>query len=423
MNQIKPNAIEQELVNIASIPDVSIPAPSPQRSETSDINLVPELRFDGSTRLMPWNRPEGDIYNWLTQVQVEFVEERVLHGLNGAFWARGRWPDGQIQSLIINYCGIGKDYLINHYGTELCVELDTDFLNKQAAAHEVFKALGGEDLSLPIAIREIDSVALLSNAIRDRIASQNKVADSEVDAVLGVSATLQLVPHELGSFAEQWSYLGVTNSERWSRATDQLRFSLYRIYLYDFVMGTLKRSLVDIGYNPSSDKAIVINNLSAFSHSGFTAERYLHERTNGWARSLSMDSHPVSDYEVSGIFSGLDDRYLSEFSLVADQLMARMTDELVEDLILILLSNDIPLECVGCVVARLSYLAASPGSAIKDPSEFIRNVCMPIRMGLNEPDARMEEIVRYTDDIMTTALGEPFDFVATLSEEVGAVAE
>ena len=412
-----PNAIDQEAANISSIPDVTIPAPDPLRSEVTGVNLVPELRFDGSTIVIPWNRAESDIFNWLTGVNIEIIEERVASGINGVFWARGYWPDGQIQSLLLNFASLGKEYIINNLSKELCIEIETDLLCKQIAAYEAIKALGAEDLGLPLALRDIDTVGLLSDAVRDEISKTLKVADNDVDDRLGISASLQLVPPDMDNFAERWSSLGLNDEERWYNSSSQIRYSIYRAYLIDFIIGTQQRSCAGFGYNTNTDKLIMLDNMTCFSHIGFLTDKYISDRSLGWAQSSDSDDVPSTEYEFNSIFAKLDDKYMDEFILTANQMVDRMNDELVGELVLVLLGNDIPLECVAGMVMRLGYLASSPGSVIKRPIEFIRNVCMPIRTNMTLVDDRMQALVDYTNDIMTTALGEHYDVMDVLTEQ------
>jgi hypothetical protein len=71
------------------------------RSEITDLILVPGIRFDGSVESIPWNKPEGEIFDWLTRTDVVLVDD-VFLGVNGVFAARG--PDGEeARSLVQNF--------------------------------------------------------------------------------------------------------------------------------------------------------------------------------------------------------------------------------------------------------------------------------------------------------------------------------
>lgn len=419
------NAIERDAAAAPPpeevLPDEPEAEPDTQRSEVSGLVLVPGFRFDGSTITPSWNQPEGEIFDWLTTVDVEIVDGAVYSGRDGIFWARGLKPDGEQQSLIVKFVNLGKETALESWGTEFHFESENNLASREVAAYELLKAIGGEDIGLPLCIRDLDPSSLISDTVRGVLARTLKISPLAADQKIGPTAVVQYVPLDMDNFAEQWASLGETDKERWERSTDQLRYSIYRAYFADFILGTPCRSYTSFGYNRNTDKLLMTDLSVSFAHAGFTTEKYSQMRLKGWGRSSGgaarfVDNMPPSAYDFHNIFNELDEKYLEEAVVTAKQIADRMKDELAERLGLTLLENDVPMECVASVFLRLAYLSFSPGSVIKRPIEFIRNLCLPIRSNMVASDPRITTAVEYVNDIMTVVMGEHFDVVEVLTQ-------
>lgn len=402
--------------------------PDQIRSTVTDLLLVPGFRFNGTSSNPMWNYPEEVMFDWMTKIPLEKIEYDVMSGVNGVFWGRITRPDYESQSVIVKYPAVGNDKLLSVFGTELCLELPEELASRELAAYELLKAIGNEDIGCPICIKDLPTAGLLSDVIRETIARELKISKTEVGLRLGLAATMQLVPPALDNFMEIWGGLGVTNSERWHQASDQLRYSIYRAYFTDFILGVPTRSIAEFQYNKNTDRIMMTDLKWSFAHSGFSTEKYLQMRLKGWGRASGgskkfTDNAPASAYDLSALFDDLEDKYLEEALLTAQQISQRMDDAMVQRLIMVLLEYDVPIECVACVILRLSYLAFSPGSVIKRPIEYIRNLCAPIRMETVGSDPRIIEAITFVNTAMSAVIGENFDMAGVLTQPSPDLAE
>lgn len=420
-----PNASEQEQADSADsnlAVDQEPEQPQTIQSELTGLTLVAGARFNGSSSAPPWNWPESQIFQWLSGSPLEIIEERVLGGVNGIFWGRMRLPSGDPQSVLVRFAGIGRDDVVDVWGTELFLDDGpSNLLSREVAGYEVAKALGDEDLAVPVAIKELNPVELISDTTRSEISKKLRIGHNDVDQRLGIAATVQIVPRDLDNFAEHWATLGSTNNERWRKATDQLRFSLYRIYFLDFIIGTVDRPIPSLGYNMNTDRVIATDLSASFPHSGFTAEKYMQMRLTGWGRQrggfAGIDDVPPSTGDLASLFVDLDEQFLDEAMMTAVAITNRMTDTVVGQLATVCIENDVPIECVASMVLRLAYLGFSPGSVVKRPVEFIRNLCVPVRADVADADARIQAAIEYVNEIMSVVTSTNFDMVGILMQD------
>lgn len=424
------NAIERKLASIdnhVELPDdLAGQEPDTVRSELTDLVLIPGIRFDGSSEAIPWNHPEGELFDWLTTVDVVLVDD-IYTGVNGVFAARAV-DDDDPRSLVVKFSNLGKDSLLSSWGTEFLLLNELDITGRELAAYELLKAIGLEDMAPPLCLRDIDPVLFLTDKARGNLSRALKISPLAVDEHIGTGAVLQMVPQEFDNFAEQWSMIGSTNEERWNRATDQLRYSIYRAYLADFVLGTPNRSCVSFGYNKNTDKLIMSDCGLSFPHSGFSAEKYSQMRLKGWGRSSGgavrfVDNTPPSAYDFQDIMSGMSEDHLDECVMTAKQIVDRMQDDLSDRLAATLIEYDVPVQGVASVFLRLAYMAFAPGSVIKRPIEFLRNFCVPARAGVLAEDDRLITSMEHINELMTVALGDDFDTGLMLSEPLPDLAE
>ena len=417
-----PNAVSARGGPVSTAPEIDQPQES-IRSKSSGLVTVPVYRFNGSTSSPPWNLPEEEIFNWLSTATIEVLEERVLSGANGVFWGwtRGLGGDSTPRSCLVRFAGVGRKSSVDTYGAEYVMETELDLLSREVASYEIAKAMGCEDLAPPICIRDLDTVALVSDPVRERIARQIRVSTDAVDEELSTAATVQLTPRNMINFAEKWSEMGASHEERWSKASDTLRFSIYRAYFLDFILGTADRQFASFGYSPSSDKIIATDLSVSFPHSGYTSEKYMQMRSKGWSGqtdnvSKFINAEPPTSYDFSSIFHGIDSRFLAEAVATAQQMSARVTNDIATRMAQCLIEHDVPAECVSSMLMRVAYLAFSPGSVIKRPVEYVRNFCTPIRAGMNITDPRVSNDIDYVNEIMIGVLDGEFDAVEVLMQ-------
>lgn len=401
------------------VPEV-LPA-APQLHEKTNIVLVPSRRIDGSQVDAPWNLAEPTIWNWLRTTTIEHVEERVLDGTGGAFWARCRNDDGELRSVLLRFDTIGLDGLYETWGVEYALSIDNhDILRREQAAYEAAKSLGCEDLAPPIAARQTNLVPLISDAVREVIAARYEIAPLLVDESFGVVGALQMVPLNAKNFVEHWAALGPDFRNRFEMASDSLRYGLYKMIALDFVLGTGNRTLSDLLHNEATDSVAAYGFGITFPSPTASADRYLTERAQGWGRRLAG---PTEDPTPGSPACGADTQWLpkhfgdrerqeclttfAQMTKAADETVVALTCQILEEL-------GVPREHTAGFVARMVFLQEDPDAVLDNPYDFTRSVLVPMRRGYGFDAGRNLKIVNTVNQILTTAFGEAFDFATVM---------
>lgn len=381
----------------------NLPA-SPVYHKKTGVLMVPSKRFDGSTKDPPWNMPEPILWDWLRTVTIESVDDRVLSGGNGSLWARYRNFDGQIRSGLLRLSGEFREHVFTHWGVEYALEDQYDLLKREQAAYEVMKALGCEDLAPPLSVRE--------------------VSPKQVGTSFGAVGLLQAVPFNAENFSEYWAKLGPDDVNRWERASDRLRHSIYRSILLDFFLGVSNRLLCDHMYNRSSDSLALYGFEVSFPHPGFTAEWYTQMRSKGWGRKFSgpLEEPPpgipasgVDSMSLMGTFSA---REREEMVLTAKQMVAGFDEATATLLIQVLGEIGVPVANISDMVSKIVFLENSPEDIVSDSFDYVRDVLVPLRRGYGDENPRIAMISQTSSQIMTQALGKNFDFAKIVKAKI-----
>jgi len=404
----------------------------PVFSPLSGLLLEPSARFDGDPDSSPWNVAEPVLWRALQIVDIEHVEERVLDGLNGVFWGRVRYPDGgddsfqvPIKSVLVKFGGPPKPWIYEAWGSEYLLEdRPSALLERELAAYEVAKACGMEDLVPPMVSKEVDVVRLLSDAARERIASVLRVSPLLVDETLGIAAIVQLYPKNSDNFLETWASLGATCEERWKSASDRLRHAMYRAFILDFVLGVQDRMLASYLYNKTTDRLAILDMGLCFPHPGFSAEKYMRARQEGWGRAIRngfekpMETWPAHSCDLSRVIGELGYNGRKELVQTIQQVTGAINEEVGAHLVRVLASFEIPIQGIVGAVMRLAYAAADPEALAEKPMDFIRNVAMPLRKGMGTDEHRIETVVQKASAMLAAGLGEEVDIIGVMQEEL-----
>ena len=389
-------------------------------SDKTGLLLGPTMRFDGDSVSPPWNTPEADLCALLQRAELEHVEERVCNGSNGVFWGRIRQGD-KIKSVYVRFDGPDVSSYVQ-WGNEYLLDPEKhDRLGRAAAAYEIVKACGSEDLVPPLVLRDINPVPLVSDAIREKIGSQLHVPAIEVDEQIGIAAILQWTPTNSDNFIEKWSRLGVDNKERWFNASDALRHSLYRAYAIDFLLGIEDRLLCSYLYNETTDRLVILNLSPSFPNPAITAQKYLDSRATGWGRKDApglekvADSFPPTSWDIRRIFERLSDSNIEECLSTFTQIQECFSDEVISLSIRILAERQVPVECISGFLARLAYLRANTPGVLDRPFDLVRNVLVPVRRGYGSGDGILKNIVEFVETNMQQIAPEGFDFLSIMS--------
>ena len=406
-------------VDVALAPEI-LPQ-TPILHEKTGIVLLPSRRIDGSELGAPWIIAEPTVWNWLRTAQIEHVEERVLDGVGGAFWARCRGNDGELRSVLLRFDSVGFENLYGMWGLEYSLSIKNhDVLRREQAAYEAAKALGCEDLAPPIAARQVNLVPLMSDAAREKIAAQYETDPLLVDESFGVIGAMQLVPLNASNFVEYWSMLGPDFKNQFENSSDSLRYGIYRLIALDFIFGTGNRALSDLLYNDATGSVAVYGFGVTFPDPIMTADKYLKERAIGWDRPISS---PMSDVQTGTFPCGTDSLWLSgNFGdreraecLMTFTQMAKALDESTMVLLCQIMEElGVPRMNTAGFVSRVVFLQEDPESVIDNSHDFTRSVLVPMRRGYGFDAGRNLKIVNTVNQILTDSFGEVFDFARVM---------
>lgn len=393
----------------------------PTISPHTGMVLFPAVRFDGDAGAPPWNQPEADLWEMLLEAPIELVEERVLDGSGGVFWARVRLGEA-LRSCWLKFED-PSDGLQKRWGEEYQLDEDYALLRREQAAYEVVKALGSEDLVPPLVVRDIDPVPLISDAVRERMARQLRTSPIEIDERLGMAAILQLCPTDADDFVEYWGTLGVSDQERWARSSDRLRHSIYRAYAIDFVLGVQERPLSSYMYNMNTDRLVIPNLQLSFPHPGMTAEAYANQRAKGWGRKnysgldRAASAQPASSWDLPFLLESLSPINVQEALVTFDQVCEALSDDIALHAGRVLAALDIPLQGIAGFYARMAYLQMESRSVLERPIEFVSNVLVPLRRGYGADGPTNVNIIEYVNAMIGQISDEGFDFLSIIQEQ------
>jgi hypothetical protein len=379
------------------------------------------MRFDGAAETSPWNRPEVELWEWLSVAEIEHVEERGLDGVNGVLWARMRTQEGELRSVLLKLNGSGREHVYKHFASEFAIDPDAaDLLKRELAAYEVAKACGMEDLVPPLAPRDIDVVPLLSDAMREKLGRHLRVTPQQVDDRLGIAGIVQLLPRNADNLAETWASMGHDDKARWSSASDRLRHSMYRAMALDFLLGTSDRLIAAYLYNRDTDRLNIMDLTLSFPDPAASTDAYMTARAAGWGRKVQKSlekplvAEPSSRMDFHRIFQNMDDDRTAECLLTLEQVTDGLSDDVAAHLASILIEHQVPDQCVAGFLARVAYLSIEPLSVVKRPHDFMRDMLVPLRRGFGMGEARNAQALEYVSGILQRVTGEPFDFQAVI---------
>jgi hypothetical protein len=323
----------------------------------------------------------------------------------------------------LKFDGIGKDFTYKLWADEFLLDPEThDLLRREIAAYEVVKTCGSEDLVPPLVVREVNPVPLLSDAMREKIATKLRIPTLLVDETLGVSAILQMAPKNFDNLAERWGFLGVNGKERWGRASDRLRHSMYRALAIDFLLGTPDRTMASFLYNTNTDRLNFVDLGVSFPHPGMSAERYIQQRAKGWGRKpmagleKGQEKAPAHSYDFWRVFWDLDEKHLAECLLTFEQITEGLTDQYVSHLASVLVELEVPDPCVAGFLARVAYLGIEPLSVVKRPFDLLRNVLVPLRKGFALSESLNAKVIEYVNTILANITGGNYDLSSIVAE-------
>jgi hypothetical protein len=424
LSQRKPLPSKREfdkppLDDVALAPEV-LPA-QPVIHEKTGVVVLPSRRIDGSDMDAPWNASEQTIWNWLRTTPIEHIEERVLDGLDGTFWVRCRNEEGQLRSALLKFDTIGYQEVYATFGEEFGITVENhDILRREQACYEISKALGCEDLVLPIAARETNLVPLISDAVRDVVGAEYGIPPLLVDETYGIIGLLQLVPLNTRSFVDHWAMLGPDQKNRFEQATDSLRFSIYRMIALDFVLGTGNRCLTDLQYNETL-KTIVASGFGVTLPNPISsAEYYLAKRAQGWGHHIAgpleepVPGHPPCNADMTLFPRGFGDKERDECLMTFIQMSDAADERTVVLLCQILEEQGISREAIAGFVSRLVFLQEDPESVLDNQPDHIRSILVPMRRGFGFEEGRNLKVVDTTNQLLSSAFGEPFDFAMAM---------
>jgi hypothetical protein len=398
----------------------SLPS-SPVLHEKSQIVLIPTCRFDGEGAAdSSWNMPEQNAWNWLRTVEIEHIQESVGSGSGGSFLAKCRNLNGDLRDVILRFDTVGFTKKYEVYGREYGLNPNNhDILRREQASYEVAKLFGCEDIFPPIAARETNLVPLISDAVRDKIASDMNIDQLVVDETFGIISALQMVPFKFESFVSHLisaNYLPVgAGAGKFGDLSDALRHGIYRMIALDFVLGVGDRSLIDLMINKASGSVVAYGFGISMPDPVSSANIYFENRSKGWGRKIDalsnadMSSPPIGN-DLFSFSKSFEDNEKLECIATFKQISKAIDESSVILLCKVIYELGIPLINIAGLIGRLSMLQDDPESVLLDSFEFNRSILAPMRRGYAFDAGRNMKIVETVNQVMTVFTGEAFDF-------------
>ena len=399
--------------------------PEEPEQAKSGVVMVPTVRFDGDDVNPPWNVPEPILWDLLRTAKIEHIEERAVSGAGGNMWARIRDHDGRLRSVMLCFDGVSKTDVYKEYGGEYVLDpAANDLMTRCLAAWEVAKACGMDDMVPPMAVREVNLVPLISDAMREKIAREYRIPSIEVDEQVGTEALMSHLPRGASQFVDHWAMIAGTSKKRWKSASDRLRHSIYRMLALDLVCGTADRPLCSLVYNHNLDRLAVTAFAPTFPHIGFAAEKYIQGRAKGWERKPSVGlkrlpsafpAHGSDLYQL--VLDGVNEWHEKEWLATTEQVGKAIDDDIVVHLVRVITGMGVPPECVAGAVARIAFMKEEPFAVMHDPGMLRRAILAPVRGGYDPAAASGEKVLSYVGDVMRAVVPD-FDLIAALQAEL-----
>lgn len=418
------DAKERAKVEAAVVQPEELPE-APQVQAATGLVLMPSVRIDGSSADPPWTIAEPILWDMMRNAEIKSVETNGADGLNGIFWAKYANNDGNLSSALLRFDGINREHVYRLWGTEYVLDPEKfDLLRREQASYEVAKACGMEDIVAPLAVREVDPAALIPSASRKAIANEMGIAIEQVDGQAGPVAILQALPKSSDNFVEHWGTLGPDSVNRWGRATDRLRHSLYRAIALDFLLGTGDRTLASLFYNRTLDSVVVYDLSLSFPHPGYTAEKYLQFRADGWGRKPvspiedATDPLPPHSCALSHLSRYIQEDLEYECVRTFNQISDAFTDELAHLTGRIMVETGVHPAGIAGFFARVAFMSADPETVLRKPGEFVKNVLVPMRRGYGFAEGRNQHVVQYVASAMSALEIKKFDFPKQIQEPI-----
>lgn len=405
------------------------PEPAPERpSEHHGYNAYfvqkPAKGFDGSAENPPWSFPEAEILELLRTAVIEFVEERGLDGLNGAFWGRIRDQENRLRSVLLRFDGIHTE-VYQLWGQRY--DLDpgrADYSRRELAAYEAAKALGMEDMVAPMVPRHVNLVPLISDAVREKVAGHLRIPAIKVDETFGINALVQLLPLEAECFAQRWATLGASDEDRWMSMSSRLRHSVYRAAILEFLLNVDGTTLASGLHNRTLDNVAHYNLGISLPDPRLEVDRYLALRAQGWSRAPYRPTETFvparAPYHCAflTLLKSVPEKHKDQCLMTVNQVAGGVADEVGVLLGRALHEHHVPPKCIAGLYARIAFLAASPEAVMGRSEELLQSVLTPIRRGFGTEEGPGAAITEYVNYMMTTAFESPFDFGVFMQEQL-----
>jgi hypothetical protein len=346
--------------------------------------LIPSLRIDGSGD--QWNKPEYDIWKWLTTVVPSVEINKLNDGHN--LIAKSVDYDGKNRNLFLRISNASMTSIYAECGEEFKLDPNTGLINREMAAYEIAKACGMSDMVPPMASRVLDSGP----------------------------AIVQMAPDRFDNFMESWAILGSSDKDRWTKASDRLRHSIYRALALDFLLGTPERLLCSFIYNKNTDRINIVDMMTSLPDPVMSANKYIVQRAAGWNREVrtgikkSPETCPPNMLDFGRMCKSMSadnrDECLKTFTQISDGL----ADEIVGHLAEILIEYAVPDVCVSGFMARVAYLAADPMAILNRPFDMMNNIYAPMIRGFKPTGVAAETVLKYVNEMITNLTGIKYKF-------------
>jgi hypothetical protein len=346
---------------------------------------------------------------------------------NATMLAKVEYADGARHAAYLKIEGLNDPHYYARYGAEYGLsKTDGTMAFTAAAAYEVAKAIGMDDIVPPTVVRwedygNLDTI-LPAELIERREIFTESIAvatgsnKDDITKALGGYGSLQLyVPDCYGLDSQEWfTTLSVEALNSLILAVpENIMIAMCRMAALDFVLWISDRNILDLRFRDNGNICVLGNNV-CLPDPFNTVET--HAAMVPYLNPANGQLPPWSDFILMVALHG-DERIMATFEKICLDVCNRLTKDRCVELTRVLHEHKISKDAIAAAVCRARLLGKMSSFIIKDPFFYIR--CMKGNAVAEDPAmvAEFARVVEYVNDVMTGIHGDPYDFLARFIPE------
>jgi len=384
---------------------------------------------------MMWGVVEQELVQRLRSGRM--TKFKVAGSSTGAVFVKVEGDDGYIHNAYLRCEGLNDPYAYQVWGKLYgVVQREGGFSRRAAAAYEISKSTGFDDIVPPTVLRfdeygnldPIMSVELIERA--DRFEESLARATGEISPIvrrrISGFASVQFYPGGFhGIDGEEWFHglFGGESggqSETLNRFFDSVpedrRMAILRTAVFDFILWTGDRTFGNIGWNASIDRkhtSVLLDNEICLPDPRAMALIRPKYGPDYLSQPRDPDAFPLMWSDPAMLVAARGgDLELRDYEEIAVDSVRRMRDGRSVELVRSLMDHQISHMAIAGMLARVGMLWTHHQQIARNPY-LAMDYFFQLGTESSEPgilEAELHEVETYVNDVMSEALGRPFNF-------------